>query len=121
MKLRALDTRPPQSMRVTLDATTHDKLTAYLAYAAEQGQIFKDMRQLLTEIARAFVEHGDKGFTAWYRAQQGAAAVPPHRPNGDTAAHTSWASEVTLTVVPGGQKVGGGEAENGKKAGGGPV
>ena len=70
MKLRALDTRPPQHVRVTLDGATHDKLTAYLVYAAEQGQVFADVRQLLTEIARAFVDGGDKGFTAWYRARQ---------------------------------------------------
>ena len=36
MKLRSFDTRPPQHVRVTLDGATHDKLTAYLTYAAEQ-------------------------------------------------------------------------------------
>ena len=82
MKLRSLDTRPPQSLRVAIDAATHDKLTAYATYAAAQGQRFKDVRQLLTEIARAFVEHGDKGFVAWYRARQGTAAVPARVLNG---------------------------------------
>jgi hypothetical protein len=82
MKLRALDTRPPQHVRVTLDGATHDKLTAYLAYAAEQGQVFTDVRHLLTEIARAFVDGGDKSFTAWYRARQSATAVPARVPNG---------------------------------------
>jgi hypothetical protein len=82
MKLRALDTRPPQTVRVSLDGATHDKLIAYLAYAAEQGQVFTDVKQLLTEIARAFVDSGDKGFTAWYRAGHGTATVLASPVNG---------------------------------------
>jgi hypothetical protein len=82
MRLRSLDTRPPQHVRVTLDGATHDKLTAYIEYAGTQGQHFEDVRQLLTEIARAFVDGGDKGFTAWHRARPGAAAVPASVPKG---------------------------------------
>ena len=103
MKLRALDTRPPQTVRVSLDGATHDKLTAYLAYAAEQGQVFTDVRQLLTEIARAFVDGGDKGFTAWYRARQGAAAVPARTVNGGEEARTTGRSEQPLSPQPSAQ------------------
>jgi len=105
MKLRALDTRPPQSMRVTLDATTHDKLTAYLTYAAAQGQAFKDVRQLLMEIARAFVEHGDKGFAAWYRARQGTAAVPARVLNGGASEYAPRLTPPASSVLSVGQEV----------------
>ena len=103
MKLRALDTRPPQTVRVSLDGATHDKLTAYLAYAAEQGQVFTDVRHLLTEIARAFVDGGDKGFTAWYRARQGAAAGPASTVNGGEGARTARRSEQSLPPLPSAQ------------------
>ena len=58
------------------------------------------MRQLLTEIARAFVDSGDKGFTAWYRARQSIAAVPTHTVNGDEATRTARRSEQPLSPLP---------------------
>ena len=112
MKLRALDTRPPQHIRVTLDGATHDKLIAYLAYGSTHGQPFEDVKQLLAEIARAFVDGGDKGFTAWYRARQGAAAVPGRTVNGGEEARTTGRSEHLLPSLPSAQ----GEAgEEGRK------
>jgi hypothetical protein len=109
MRLRSLDTRPPQHVRVTLDGATHDKLTAYIAYASTHGQHFEDVRQLLTEIARAFVDGGDKGFTAWYRARQPPAAVPSSTGNGGQLARPVRFSEQTSTPIPGAK----GEAEEG--------
>jgi hypothetical protein len=81
MKLRTIDTKPPQQVRVTVDGTTYDKLTAYMTYAAEQGQVFEDVKQLLGEIARAFVDGGDKGFAAWYRARQATGSKSPAPPD----------------------------------------
>jgi hypothetical protein len=105
MKLRSLDTRPPQSLRVTLDAATHDKLTAYVTYAAAQGQRFKDIRQLLTEIARAFVEHGDKGFAAWYRARQETAAVLGSVLNGGASERPARLTPPASSVLSAGPEV----------------
>jgi len=82
MKLRAVDTRPSQTLRVTLDAPTHDKLTAYLEYAATQGQHFADSKQLLAEIVRAFLDDGDKNLTHWYRARQMPTTAPATTING---------------------------------------
>jgi hypothetical protein len=79
MKLRAIDTRPPQQVRVTVDGATYEKLLAYLDYARAQGQVFEDLRQLLAEIARAFIDGGDKGFTAWYRARHATDSPSPAR------------------------------------------
>jgi hypothetical protein len=112
MRLRSLDTRPPQHVRVTLDGATHDKLTAYIAYASTHGQHFADVRQLLTEIARAFVDGGDKGFTAWYRARQPPAAVPSNTANGGPLARPARLSEQTLTPMPSEQRE---DGEDGKR------
>jgi hypothetical protein len=116
MKLRSLDTRPPQHVRVTLDGATYDKLTAYLAYSAEQGQVFTDVRQLLTEVARAFVDGGDKGFTAWYRARQGAAAVPARVPNGGENGRPTRLSQPVSSVRAAVQEVAGESGDGERKA-----
>jgi hypothetical protein len=80
MKLRTIDTRPPHQVRVTVDGATYEKLLAYIDYARAQGQVFEDLRQLLAEIARAFVDSGDKGFTAWYRARHATGSTSPSPP-----------------------------------------
>ena len=86
MKLRALDTRPPQTVRVTLDAATHEKLTVYLEYVRARGQHFADLKQLLAEIARAFVDGGDQEFLRWYRARTSPSALPTTTANGHRGA-----------------------------------
>src|SRR5262245_52872055 len=79
MKLRTIDTRPPQQVRVTVDGATYEKLLVYIDYARVQGQVFEDVRQLLAEIARAFIDGGDKGFTAWYRTRHATESPLPAR------------------------------------------
>ena len=71
MKLNLIDNREPQQVRVTLSAATHEKLQAYLEYtnSSGAGQGFMDLKQLVAEICRAFVEHGDKDFAQWLRTR----------------------------------------------------
>ena len=69
MKLNRVDNREPQQVRVTLPAATVEKLEAYLEYANSNGQGFADLKQLITEICRAFVANGDKDFTQWLRSR----------------------------------------------------
>ena len=100
MKLRPIDTRPPQQVRVTVDGVTYEKLQAYIDYARAQGQIFEDVRQLMAEIARAFVDGGDKGFTAWYRATHGSPQIPRSTSNGQGAQRPARLSEKASTPTP---------------------
>ena len=71
MKLDRMDNREPQQVRVTLSAATHEKLQAYLEYTNSNGngQGFMDLKQLVAEICRAFVERGDKDFALWLRTK----------------------------------------------------
>jgi hypothetical protein len=87
-------------MRVTVDGATYEKLLAYLDYARTQGQVFEDVRQLMAEIARAFVDGGDKGFTVWYRATHGSPQVPPSTVNGQSAQRPARRSEKASTPMP---------------------
>ena len=78
MKLNRVDNREPQPIRVALPAAIHDKLQAYLEYANSNGtgQGFMELKQLVIEICRAFVERGDKDFAQWLRTKtQPAVAV----------------------------------------------
>ncbi len=81
MKLNHVDNRQPQQIRVTLPAATVDKLEAYLEYANSsngnsQGQGFMDLKQLIAEICRAFVDRGDKDFTQWLRTRTQPVSAP---------------------------------------------
>jgi hypothetical protein len=78
MKLNRIDNREPQQVRVTLPAATVEKLEAYLEYANSNGQGFTDLKQLITEICRAFVANGDKDFTQWLRSKISPATFPAH-------------------------------------------
>lgn len=118
MKLRTIDTKPPQQVRVTVDGTTYDKLTAYLTYAAEHGQVFADVKQLLGEIARAFVDGGDKGFTAWYRAQSAAPQVPLQQANGHDTERPRRRTEDGHHSVPQTARSARGEGEEEGESGG---
>ena len=71
MKLDRIDNREPQQVRVTLSAATHEKLIAYLEYTNSNGngQGFMDLKQLVSQICRAFVERGDKDFAQWLRTK----------------------------------------------------
>jgi hypothetical protein len=100
MKLRSIDTRPAQQVRVTVDGATYEKLLAYINYAREHGQVFEDARQLMAEIARAFVDSGDKGFTAWYRATHESPQVSRSTANGQGAQRPVRLSEKAPTPVP---------------------
>ena len=100
MKLRPIDTRPPQQVRVTVDSGTYERLLAYIDYARAQGQVFEDVRQLLAEIARAFVDSGDKGFTAWYRASQASPQVSRSTANGQDPPRPARLSEHASTPLP---------------------
>jgi len=100
MKLRPIDTRPPQQVRVTVDGATYERLLAYIDYARAQGQVFEDVRQLLAEIARAFVDSGDKGFTAWYRASQASPQVARSTANGQDPPRPARLSEHVSTPLP---------------------
>ena len=71
MKLDRIDNREPQQVRVTLSAATYEKLQAYLEYTNSNGngQGFMDLKQLVAQICRAFVERGDKDFAQWLRTK----------------------------------------------------
>ena len=100
MKLRSIDTRPPQQVRITVDGATYEKLLAYIDYASTHGQVFEDVRQLMAEITRAFVESGDKGFTAWYRTSQASPQVSRSTANGQDPQRPSRLSEHASTPMP---------------------
>jgi len=103
MKLRAIDRRPRQSLHVTLDAATHDKLVAYREYAGTQGQHFTDLKQLLAEIVRAFVDEGDKEFSRWYRARTLPTTGPSSTVNGGRSERTHPLSVDPRTAAGRGQ------------------
>jgi hypothetical protein len=71
VKLKPKDQLPDQQLRLTVPGAVMHKLELYRTYRHEAKGETWNVRELATEVLRAFVDEGDRQFTSWLRTRDG--------------------------------------------------
>ena len=70
MKLKQQQKLPPEQLRLTVPGEVMQHLTLYQRYQTEVEHTTWELKELATEILRAFLEEGDRKFLLWQRQQR---------------------------------------------------